>query len=132
MSEQRFFIPGPLPSLNQMLDARVKKIHAMSRGKKRVDQYTLMKKTWTEICANAAIVAGVKPVERCYFTFHWRAKDRRTEKDNLAVARKFILDGLELARIMKDHWDNVVGWTDTFEINKKEPGVLVVMYPHVD
>ena len=128
-NEQRFFIPGPLPSLNQMLDARVKKIAAMSRGKARVDQYTLMKKEWTRICAEAAIAQGIKPVESCYFTFHWQSKDRRTEKDNLAVARKFILDGLELARIMKDHWDNVVGWTDTFEINKKEPGVLVVMWP---
>lgn len=129
-NEQRFFIPGPLPSLNEMLDARVKKIAAMSRGKKRVDQYTLMKKKWTEICADAAIAGGVKPMGSALFTFYWIAKDRRTEKDNLAVARKFILDGLELAGIMKDHWDNVVGWTDLFEINKKEPGVLVVMWPN--
>ena len=69
-------------------------------------------------------------MERCFFKFYWQAKNRRTEKDNLAAARKFILDGLELAGIMKDHWDNVIGWTDLFEINKKEPGVLVVMRPN--
>ena len=125
---QQFFIPGPLPSLNQMLDARVKKIPAMSKGKKRVDQYTLMKAEWTRICADAAIAAKIKPVKSATFFFHWNAKDRRTEKDNLATARKFILDGLELAGVMKDHWDNVTGWMDTFDIDKENPGVLVVMY----
>ena len=129
-NEQRFFIPGPLPSLNQMLDARSKKIAKLCRGKARVDQYTLMKAKWTRICAEAAIAGGVKPMPSARFDFYWVAKDRRTEKDNLAVARKFILDGLELAGVMKDHWDNVIGWEDHFEINKKEPGVLVVMWPN--
>jgi hypothetical protein len=55
-------------------------------------------------------------------------KDRRRDKDNVASARKFVLDGLVLAKVLNgDGWRWIDGWWDRFSVNPDRPGVGVTI-----
>jgi hypothetical protein len=46
--------------------------------------------------------------------------------DNIAVAKKFILDGLLAAKKIKnDGWNEVVGWEEHFNVDRKNPRIEV-------
>ena len=52
-------------------------------------------------------------------------KNKRYDPDNIVAAKKFILDGIVKAGLLKgDGWAEVAGFTETWEIGK-EPGVWV-------
>jgi hypothetical protein len=67
-------------------------------------------------------------LERAWFAFQWREKNRRRDPDNIAGGgRKLVFDGLILAKILAgDGWRVVIGWEDTFEVTDK-PGVMVAL-----
>lgn len=75
------------------------------------------------------LAAGIKPITtETFFVFRWTVKDRRKDKDNIAFAKKFILDGLVEAGILpNDGWEYVGGWIDEFYIDATER-VSVDMY----
>ena len=57
--------------------------------------------------------------------FHWIEDNRRRDLDNVAFAKKFILDALvECGKIKGDSQKYVVGFTDTFEV-KDWPQIVV-------
>ncbi len=56
----------------------------------------------------------------------WYCKNKKKDKDNISFAKKFILDGLMKAGVLSnDGWDQVVGFQDTFIIDKENPRVEV-------
>jgi len=58
--------------------------------------------------------------------FTWYCKDRRTDPDNIAFAKKFILDGLVESGILEDDgWKNIRRFEDHFKISKDNPRVVV-------
>lgn len=58
--------------------------------------------------------------------FKWYSKNSKKDIDNVAFAKKFILDGLVLARVLEDDSRRfVTGFTDTFFIDKENPRVEV-------
>ena len=59
------------------------------------------------------------------FTFY--EKDRRRDKDNVAsFARKVIQDALvKCGTLQDDGWDHVTGYLDRFEVDKKNPRIVV-------
>lgn len=58
--------------------------------------------------------------------FSWFCKDKRKDKDNVAFAKKFILDGMMMAKVIKnDGWNDIDGFVDIFAIDNKNPRVEV-------
>lgn len=118
-----FFIPGPLPGLNEMIAAAK---GCGGRGRR----YAATKARWTQTCALHALAAGLKPhsLARARFAFRWVEEHRRRNPDNVAAGgRKLIFDGLVTAKILpNDGWKEIAGWDDTFEVGDR-PGVHVTV-----
>lgn len=118
---QGFFVPGPMPNFNDMIDA--------AKGAGGVGKhYAKMKEIWTTHVWAHAKQARIRPYSQpVRIDFLWCEADQRRDKDNVVAARKFVLDGLVMAGVLKDDgWDYVVGWTDDFVVTKT-PGVKLVI-----
>lgn len=65
--------------------------------------------------------------EPVYMVYHWYEKDRRRDKDNISsFGRKVIQDALVKAHILQnDGWKNIIGFEDRFEVDKKNPRIVV-------
>lgn len=104
-----FTIEGRMPGLNE---------YTKANRNRRWPEGSQMKSDETERAAWAARAARVPrfrgPV---WVTFHWFEPDsgRRRDIDNVAFAKKFILDGLKLAGVIADDGpEYVVGFKDVF------------------
>ena len=119
----RFFVPGPLPGLNEVL-ASAKGYGGRGFG------YAKLKRQWTQTIALHILAAGIKHVDRARFEFRWVERDRKRDPDNVAAGgRKLCLDSLVLAKVLNnDGWGQVLGWTDSFEVGAN-PGVEVTIIP---
>ncbi len=59
----------------------------------------------------------------------WFCKNQRKDKDNISFGKKFILDGLVLAGVLPDDkWDMVVGFVDSFFVDKTNPRIEVYLH----
>ena len=69
----------------------------------------------------------IEPQEKGVFiVFQWYAKDQKKDKDNVAFAKKFILDGLVSAGVLKsDGWDFISGFLDIFYVDRENPRIEV-------
>lgn len=117
---QRLWVPGPLPSLNDLIDA-AKGSGGTGRG------YSSLKRRWGDTVWALAKVAKLKPVNYAELVFEWREKDRRRDPDNVSSAgRKLILDGLVKAGVLTgDGWRGIYSFQDWWTVDKAAPGVLV-------
>lgn len=58
--------------------------------------------------------------------FRWIEKNSRRDMDNIAFAKKFILDALVKKGVLQDDgWKWVRGFKDEFYIDKKNPRIEV-------
>lgn len=115
---QKIFIPDEFTTLNEYIDAERGHLMKGAQIKKVETRRVLFH------CRSQA-TPGVEhyPV---FVHFHWIRKDKRTDPDNVAAAKKFILDGLVEAGVLSnDGWKQVGGMSDTFEVNPENPGVIV-------
>ena len=56
-------------------------------------------------------------------------QNKRKDKDNIAFAKKFILDGMIQAKLIQnDGWKEISGFTDEFHVDKNNPRVEVTIY----
>jgi hypothetical protein len=138
MKKIKFFIQGPLPGLNEIIKASKQEVKYLRRGKRRVFEYTRMKKKWNERCYYALIRQNpdVSPFKHPIFIeFHWIEKHARRDPDNVAAGRKFIIDSIVLAELIPDDSQKwVAGFSDQFFIidkdKKLKPGVLVIVHEY--
>lgn len=117
MRRYKFTVDAKLPGCNEYIRA--------CRGNKY--SAAQMKRTVEMVVGNRArdLPQITGPV-RIYFT--WREGDRRRDLDNVAFAKKFILDGLVKAGVLPD--DNrrhMLGFIDNFLYTPKHWGVDVVI-----
>lgn len=113
----RFAIPGRLPDLNQYTAAN--RAHRQAGAAlKRSTELGIM---W---CARRAQLQPIPgPV---FISFAWHECDRRRDADNVAFARKFILDALvRLGVLTGDGRKHVVGFADEFHVDPINPRVVV-------
>ncbi|WP_230197975.1 RusA family crossover junction endodeoxyribonuclease [Megasphaera massiliensis] len=67
-----------------------------------------------------------KKIDKAYIKFHWVEKNKRRDKDNIAFAKKFILDALqEMGILQNDGWSEILGFSDTFDVDKDNPRIEV-------
>lgn len=77
-------------------------------------------------CKSQKVKRVIPPV---FLECRWFTKDLRKDADNLAFAKKFILDGLVKAGILPDDKrDMVIGFIDSFFVDKEHPRVEVYVY----
>lgn len=113
-------MPGPLPGMNEI-------IAAAKSGRGKSNAYARLKKYWHTIIILSIRQAKIKPVESAVIEFVWAEKNKRRDPDNIVVGRKFILDGLVEARILKnDGWGQVLKFTDEWCVSQK-PGIKVTL-----
>ncbi len=61
-----------------------------------------------------------------HIEFNWYSKNERKDIDNVAFSKKFVLDGLVLAKVIEnDSRKFVVSFTDKFFIDKNNPRVEI-------
>ena len=116
---QRFFIPGVLPGLNEIIDAAKKR-----RG--NWSAYADMKESYGDYIATIIRKAKLTPIQRANISFTWCEQSQRRDKDNVRMAAKFCLDALVATKILpNDGWKHIGTLSDAFEVDGKKPGVYV-------
>ena len=114
----QFYIPGSLPSYNEM--------QSLSRGK--FGKYSANRKKQD---VQKRIIKAIKfrrvPAYVCAdFSFTWFERNRRRDPDNIISAKKFIFDALiEAGVIENDGWAQVRSIADEWKIIPDYVGVWV-------
>lgn len=118
---QQFFIPGQLPGLNDVIE---KAKHRRGNW----NAYDDLKRSYGEYIGLYIKRAKLKPMDCVSVNFHWVEPNKKRDKDNIAMAKKFIFDSLVKTGILpNDGWKNVEGFSHTFAVDKERPGVLVTL-----
>ncbi len=69
---------------------------------------------------------GTKFKGRVALLFHWYEPNKKRDMDNIAFAKKFILDALvKNSVIQSDGWRGVAGFSDLFAVDKDNPRIEV-------
>lgn len=88
-----------------------------------------MKQTYTDLaawCAKAARMRSyIGPVS---VDFLWVEENGRRDPDNIAFAKKFIMDGLVRANVLRDDSMRFVrGFSDSFDVDRENPRIEVTV-----
>ena len=129
MSIQRIWIPGPVPSLNELLAAR----GTVVKGRGRYfDRYNSIKQQWKERVAMMARSQRLQPVDAAWFTYIFFEPHKRRDPSNvIAAGVKLIEDGLQKADIIgNDGWRHVLGYAHYWDVDKLNPGTTVFLTTH--
>ena len=117
MKKIEIWIPGRLPGENEIIKA------AKRSGKGTSNQYTKLKKDWSNYVADIVKACDLEPAESIFVYFEWVDQDQRRDKDNIAAAKKFVFDGMVKAGFIEnDGWKQVIGWRESFSVNRKGCG----------
>ncbi len=111
-----FEVPGTLPTLNEYVNRERANRYAAASMKKKAQQQ---------------IIAGIGEDPPRFsggvtIWFTWIRPDMRCDKDNVAFAKKFVLDALqETGVIRKDSWKLCTPYDAGFAVNKANPRTVV-------
>lgn len=113
----KLIIQGRLPGLNEYIAACRTNRYAGANMKQETEtaiqweiQNQLRSKTFSSVS----------------LTFHWYETNKKRDKDNIAFAKKFILDALQdTGTIPGDGWKAVDGFKDRFYVDRKNPRVEI-------
>ena len=106
-----FSVPGKLPSLNDFIRVERANRFAAASLKRRAHEQVL-----------AALGEHPSFTEPVTVFFAWYRPDKRTDKDNVAFAKKFVLDALQIAGVIpNDTWNLCTPYDTAFAIDKANP-----------
>ena len=114
----KFTIAGQLTDLNTY-------VRAMNSSRWSGND---IKGTETQRVRWEALRAKIGPIKRypVVIVCRWYVPDRRKDLDNVAFAKKFVCDGLVLAKVLEDDSQKFVqGFRDEFYVDKSNPRVEV-------
>lgn len=122
MALAKFTIEGRLDGLNEYTKANRSNRYAGAQMKARNEARVLEG-------IEAAGLTGLKIREPVLVSFFWYEKDRRRDADNVAFAKKFVLDALVKCGILEgDDPKHVAGFSDSVLLDKDNPRIIVVIY----
>jgi hypothetical protein len=108
----KLIIQGRMTDANQFIAAVAVNRYAGGSIKKRETE----KVAW--LCKEQKLVSTKNPVD---LIFNWYCKNKKKDKDNIAFAKKFIIDGLQMAGVIQnDTWALINGFTDKFYLDENE------------
>ncbi len=115
----KFEINQRLPSLNEYTKACRANKFIGAKMKEDTENYI-----WADIkqqLKNSKISHAVK------INFTWIEENKKRDLDNICFAKKFILDALVKANVLKNDTQNyVIGFTDTFLYDKKSKVIVEI------
>ena len=128
--KQSFFVPGPLPSMNEIINASSTTLRG---GIRFGSKYTILKRRWSEKIQKCAEEQGVERIEGPYTAdLVWTEETRRKDPDNIAAGVKFIFDALVTnGSIGGDGWNYNKGWSNSFLVGDS-PGVNVTITSYTE
>lgn len=113
-------------TLNKYINAERRNRFIASKLKKQLTYYCFIE-------TQKAINQGLKVDWPCLVQFNWSVPNKRTDPDNWAFLKKFIFDGMQKAKkadgtpfLDNDNMANIIGFHDSFEVDKNRPRVRVV------
>ncbi|MBQ8279519.1 MAG: RusA family crossover junction endodeoxyribonuclease [Roseburia sp.] len=111
-------IEGQLPNLNEYTRACRSNKYIGARMKKSAEQiisaYILQQ------------IKGIRFDTTVELSFRWYEPNKKRDLDNICFAKKFILDALvSNGIIIADGWKGVIGFTDKFFVDSKNPRIEV-------
>lgn len=111
-----FMINAKLPSLNEYIAKINNNRHTGNKFKQETEELI----QWA--IKSAKIKKMIQPTcKPCIVHFEWHEKTRRRDCDNIASAKKFILDALQKENIIpNDNQKYIKGFTDTFVKDTKD------------
>ena len=113
-----FTVPGELPTMNEIIDGS--KAHWGSFKQIKDDTEAKIK-----FCAENQ---NVPFFEQVFFQITYYRKNKRYDPDNIAAGKKFILDALQKAGIIKnDGWKTVKGFFEKWEVDKENPRTVITI-----
>ena len=113
-------IPGTLPTLNQYIAAERSNRYKAAKMKRDAEERIAI--------AVRQCMRGVHIDNPVQLDYLWVTKDKRTDRDNIAFAKKFVQDALVQCGVLKDDgWKYVVGFSDRFEVDKDDPHIEVLI-----
>lgn len=114
-----FVIPGELPTLNEYINKERANRYAAAKLKRDAQEQI-------GLCIKATKVPRF--TGHVYVYFNWTRSNQRCDKDNVAFAKKFILDALQEEGIIeRDSWKLCTPIDNDFFIDKTNPRTLVVI-----
>lgn len=115
----KLIIPGPLPGLNEYIEAERSHRQKGAAMKRQAQQIV-------ELCAKTQL-RRFRPSAPVFMAYTWYERDRRRDKDNISsFGRKVIQDGLVKAGVLKnDGWAHIGGFSDEFQVDAKRPRVEI-------
>lgn len=115
--KQSFLIQGPLPGLNEY--TRANRSHAQAGAS--------MKRQAEAIITAYVRAAQLEPYAgKVSVRFLWMEPDARRDPDNVAFAKKFVLDVLVREGVLRGDGQKHVGpLHDDFDVRPDTPGVIV-------
>ena len=121
--KNKIIIYGELMDLNNFIDKqRANRYGGASAKKKETDKCAI----YIKQAMNKGLRVDKLPV---HLNISWYMRNKRKDKDNIAFAKKFILDGMIQARLIRnDGWKEISGFTDEFHVDKNNPRVEVTIY----
>ncbi|WP_368200622.1 RusA family crossover junction endodeoxyribonuclease [Agathobacter rectalis] len=117
--EYLLIIPGRLNNLNDYISAE------------RANRYKgAQMKADNEAVVKAAITRSLRGVyiqKKVRMEYLWVEKNQRRDLDNISsFGRKVIQDELVKSRILQnDGWANIIGFSDSFAVDKQDPRIEV-------
>lgn len=119
MTMQRLVIYGELCDLNTYIN------------KERANKFMAakIKREETDRVIAECMIQKLKPIDKpVTVDIEWVTKNLRKDLDNVAFAKKFILDGLVKAGVIEgDGRKHVTGFSDTCNVSKDNPRVIVTI-----
>lgn len=117
----KFIIDSNLPTFNEYSDAE------------RTNRYLAanMKKRFTEICSKYALNLPKNIPGRYDVFFRFYRANKEHDTDNIYFGKKFILDGLVKAGVIKTDGQSTVRWhlDLIFQSQNKKNFVVVLLFP---
>lgn len=111
-------IPGELPNLNEYTKAnRTSKYNGArmkQKAENKITHYIMQQ------------LSGAITLDKAFLKFVWVEKNKKRDPDNVAFAKKFLLDALVTNGILKnDGWSCIEGFEDKFRVDKERPRIEI-------
>ncbi len=119
--EYLLVIPGRLDNLNDYISAE--RSNRYKGAKMKTDNEKAV------ICAIRKCLKGVKIDKPVFMEYLWVEKNKRRDLDNISsFGRKVIQDSLVISHVLKnDGWKEIVGFSDSFEVDSGNPRIEVLI-----
>lgn len=125
MTLQRLWVPGELPGLNQLIEA---KMVVRGAGKRRWSAYQKMKAEYeAKVRKQVAFQRFEQIVAPSYYTYLFRCPTQKRDPSNIiAGGIKILEDAMQGAEVMPgDGWRDVLGIAAHYVLDPQRVGVTV-------